>query len=463
MVCPKCGKNLPQGENLCRECGYRLENRPRQKKEKSRKKPRPILVASWPVKLAFWGVCVLVSLVFLAVGLYKGYYWIKSVRMSNYYENHQLTPPMMDEIVLNDGRPGRAITFYGNDGDLIYISELRQSYMIVAGVARVEIPDGAWFSANPNDAESAEVVITPVQIEENGKQTQLPPISFTVDAPDSPLSIVSPANGFEEIYASNYMINVKVTPGSRVLVDGVDVSDVVDYYGNLEVTVAVYPQGENVVSIVVETDHHKQTRKDVTIYREAFEIPMEITCTFPEQTTRNTFTVEGKTDPAAEIQVDTAYVDGTIEMDEEGNFSFDAKFERIGDNQVLFRSVQEGKKDTIISFSTYYLPSLAEYSKNAWQMDYDQMKKLTDVWKGRVFLCRGYYVETLSVDPSIIVMNVGSLENPKYVVMKNESAATSFVPDTSYDAYADVDGQYMWNDKYYPCLVMRYINKTKVE
>ena len=153
----------------------------------------------------------------------------------------------------------------------------------------------------------------------------------------------------------------------------------------------------------------------------------------------------------------------TIEMDEEGNFSFDAKFERIGDNQVLFRSVQEGKKDTIISFSTYYLPSLAEYSKNAWQMDYDQLKKLTDVWKGRVFLCRGYYVETLSVDPSIIVMNVGSLENPKYVVMKNESAATSFVPDTSYDAYADVDGQYMWNDKYYPCLVMRYINKTKVE
>ena len=462
MVCPRCGRNIPEGETLCRECGYRIEQKPPRKPRKKAPR-RPIFNAPASMRVAFWTVCVIVSVAILSLGIYKGYYWIKSVRLTSYYKNHRLNEPMMDEITLSDGRPGRAITFFGEDGDLIYISEMRQSYMIVAGVARVEIPDGAWFSVSPDDEESAHVVITPVEIKPSGKKIQLPPISFTVDAPESPLTIVSPQNDFEEIYASNYVISARVTPGSRVLVDGMDVSDVVDYYGNLEVNVAVYPQGENVVSIVVETEHHKQTRRDVTIYREAFEIPMEIKSTFPERTTRNTFTVEGVTDPNAQIVVDTPYEADSIAIDEKGNFSFKARFDVVGNNTVKFRAVENGLKDTIITFTTYYLPSLAEYSRHAWQMDYAQLSKLTETWKGRVFLCRGYYVETLSNDPSIIVMNVGTQDDAKYVVLKNESAATTFQRNVSYDAYADVDGQYRWNDKFYPCLVARYVSPTKTE
>ena len=461
MVCPKCGKNIPAGETLCRECGYRVEEAPARKAAPRKKKSRPIFTAPLPMRVAFWTAAVLLSVVILSLGIYKGYYWIKSVRLISYYKNHNLTEPMLDEITLNDGRPGRAITFFGEDGDLIYISELRQSYMIVAGVARVEIPDGTWFSIAPDDAESAQVVITPVQIAPSGKRTQLPPIEFTVAAPESPLKILSPSGGFEEIYAANYVISAQVTPGSRVLVDGLDVSDVVDYYGNLEVNVAVYPQGENVISIVVETEHHKQTRRDVIIYREAFEIPMEIKTTFIERSTRNTFTVEGTTDPTAQLVVDTPYEEDSLTMDAEGNFSFKAKFVTIGDNTVVFRATKPGLKDTTIAFTTYYLPSLAEYSRNAWRMDYAQLSKLTETWKGRVFLCRGYFVETLSYNPFIIVWNVGSPDEPKYLVLKNESAATSFETGVSYDAYADVEGQYRWHDKFYPCLIARYIDRTK--
>ena len=42
----------------------------------------------------------------------------------------------------------------------------------------------------------------------------------------------------------------------------------------------------------------------------------------------------------------------------------------------------------------YYLPSIAEYSRNAWKMDYEQLKTLYEAWHGRIFECNGVVVDS---------------------------------------------------------------------
>ena len=62
-----------------------------------------------------------------------------------------------------------------------------------------------------------------------------------------------------------------------MLVNGEDVTDVVDRSGLLSANVNVYPIGDNVISILVRTPNHVETRRDVTIYRAELEIEVDWT------------------------------------------------------------------------------------------------------------------------------------------------------------------------------------------
>ena len=202
---------------------------------------------------------------------------------------------------------GHAISFFAEDGDTIYIEELRESYMVVGGVARVEFPDYIWFDMDPSNIESANIKLSPILIKENGDKIKLPAFSMNVAVPEAPIKINSPAQAYNTVVTSIVGIDVSVVYGSQVIINGEDVSDRVDRSGGLNLNLNVHPIGENNISIIVRTDQHKEARRDLVFYRNEMEINLELDPSVSTTSQLAYMTVSGKTEPGAWIEVDTSH------------------------------------------------------------------------------------------------------------------------------------------------------------
>ena len=277
--------------------------------------------------------------------------------------------------------------------------------------------------------------------------------------PESPLSVSSPASDRITIVTGTYPLTLNVVPGSTVFVNGEDVTDSVDRSGLLSTHVRVDPIGDNVITLIVRTPRHKECRHELVIYRQHYDIELELDASVSDRSSARTMAVTGTVEPGAMISVDTDHIEESLSVDMvSGKFSFIAKFSTIGDNIVRFRATKEGKQDAIISFTVYYLPTLADYSANAWRMDYDGLSRLYEQWRGRIFLCRGEIIDIVNDgDTSYLIMDVGDTQR-QLVVLENQSSIASPTLGRRYAAYADVSGRYMYRSEYYPMLIARYMD-----
>jgi len=463
MICPHCGKRTPESSKVCVVCGFPVEKAAAAetaKAEIGRKDAalwltRAISILRTTIIVLLW----IISLIILGYGTYKGYYWYQSSKNAELYEKGLVPVPTLEAIELEDGRQGHVITFFGEDGDMIYIEELRRSYLVVGGEARVEIADSYWFETAAPEVQAAEIALTPVKTLVSGGKQLLPVIYFTVEVPVSPLRIISPSKDSPPILSSEYQLEFEVVPGSTVLVDGMDVTDLVNSMGEVSVNVAVYPQGDNPISILVRTAHHRETREDIVLYRQPMEIDLALAINTKKTSVLDAMSIRGTVDPRAKVSVETPYQEGSLTQDADGDFSFIATFDHIGYNTVTFRASQEGKQDSIISFQVYYLPTLNEYSRKAWAMDYKQLTQCWDIWKGRIFKCSGTVEAVLQTEPQVLVLDVSADGSGKYLIIENLSNLSITEPGGEFDFYADVSGtRKEYAGKRYPYLFGRYAN-----
>lgn len=457
MKCPYCGSFCADKTLYCPNCKQPLPTTaPAQPAEKPVQAPRergPILRR---VGLA---VATVATLCAVAIGIYKLVTWIDSYRLTRLYTRGAYTPTV-STVTLADLQQGHSIAFYGKDGDQIFLPEMNESLSISGGVARMEVADSDWFGPSVADVDSADITMSPMLISEKGTKTQLPLLNFTIDVPESPLVITSPASDRTNVVTSVYPLILNVVPGSTVFVNGEDVTRSIDRSGLLSTNVSVQPIGDNIITLIVRTPRHRETRKEIDIIRPHFDIELELDTTVSDRSASRTMAVTGKTEPGAMISVDTDYLEESLTMDmETGRFSFIARFTTIGDNVVRFRASREGKEDAVISFTVNYLPSLAEYSAKAWAMDYPQLKSLFEQWNGRVFQCKGELVDSVTDgDTQYLVMDVGDSSQQQLVILENRSSLASPTLGRRYVAYADVSGQYMYKSVYYPMLIARYLD-----
>lgn len=444
MKCPACGAENRRRDDVCFKCGARIRRTP----------------ARAAANAAMWTLFILAAAVVFSLLAYRVYFWFAAWQLNRVYASGARTEPQVEAIDLSNNRVGHAITFFGNDGDQVFIAELGRSYPFTGGVARIEVPDSEWFGENPEDAESAIVTLTPVVFREDGGRDELPAMELTIDAPTSPVTLINPTSTWADVNTSVYPLSLQVVPGSRVIVADSDVSDTVDYQGLLSVNINVYPQGENPVSVLVKTDNHKETRLDITLYRPYQEINLEPSLTLPKRSNRQNILISGSVDPAAAFSVDTPHVEDSVKVDEKGNFSFMAKLSVIGDNTVTFRATQEGKQDSVVSVNIYYVPSIDAYSRAAWKMDYENLLLCYEIWEGRVFLCDGRVAEVVVEDEKqTVYMDVGTEGVTQYIALENLSSVGTPEIGARYKAYADVVASLGYYDsKYCPQLICRYMS-----
>jgi len=447
LRCKYCGRQIKEGMKACPGCKRPLTHDDFKKKA-GKIKPRHIM--------ARLGVVLLFALITFAIVLF--------ISMRVYYKNEnqriteQYVSQTVETITLDNGMKGHALTFFGTDGDSVYITELKKSYMFVGGVARVEFADCIWFEDEPEETDAMEVTFSPIYISSAGKKTRIPVFVVNINKPESPVTIKTPSSSHLNVITSQTGLDMQVVYGSQVVINGEDVTDKVDRSGNLSLTLNIYPIGDNNVSIVVRTDNHTEARRDLVFYREKMDIEVEIATSVGNTSTLSYMTVSGKTEPGAMIVVDSDYDRSSLVIDQAtGKFSFKATFSTYGRNLVSFRATMEGRKDSSLSFYVSYLPAKAEYTRNAWKMDYAQLRLYYEQWNGRVFLCMGKIVDSFIQDGTrLAVMNVGNDSDVKLVVLENQSDIGRFNVGEEYAVYADVSGRLFYSDNYYPYLIARY-------
>ena len=447
MKCPNCGNDIDvrrdSAQRVCPICGQALPTREKR------------TVSHVVISVIIWAACAVI----FALLFYKVYYWFWEYRLERLYVRGSYAPTI-SEVSLSDGRVGHALIYYGKDGDQIFVPELGYSTMITGGTARFEFADSEWFQGmDVSEIDGADIVFSPVLISQTGEMTQLPAHETYISVPESPFRVTSPKENGLTVFTSTYTISGWVVPGSVVSINGEDITSYVDRAGNMSLDVRVRPINNNLYTFLVKTPNHRETRYDVTIYRQKLSIEVELDDNVSNRSSNATMVISGTTEPGCTISVDTVHLTDSLSFDmSTGEFSFIAKFENIGSNVVRFRASKPGVTDAVVSFSVYYVPSRAQYINTAWKMDYSQLRLLYEQWHGKKFRCDGKLIARFTEDDlEYLVMDVGT-DAQQLILLNNDSTLTDLAVGRSYTVYADVAGRHMYNASYYPLLIARYMD-----
>jgi hypothetical protein len=281
-----------------------------------------------------------------------------------------------------------------------------------------------------------------------GRETHLTPITYTVAIPLSPVRILSPETDFVQVHTSSYNVQLEVTPGSRVMIGGEDITDTVDEVGKVSYNPPVRPIGDNVISITVRAPYCRENNLTFTLYREPTDIPLDINTDTVTWTSSKdeSLVINGTSLIGASIDVEspTFSVD-TSKMNTTGEFSLEARLSN-GYNTIRIRASDPGREDAILEHVVYSLPPASIYTAKAWALtarDYSELLNNINqrIKTAQIYLCQGTITEIMSSNPQLAVMNTGTEASPQLVFLQNESSITWEVGKV-YRAYADVTGLY---------------------
>ncbi|MBQ7885682.1 MAG: hypothetical protein IJ313_02180 [Clostridia bacterium] len=378
------------------------------------------------------------------------------------------TSVIVTPTTLADGMPAHRITIFGKENATVYLREMQSSYVIADGKVEVTVPDYMWYDtesstyATPVETDTMDVSITPfIRYSQEGDQYQLDPIEFTVDVPLSPIYLLNPSTIRAEVGVSIFEVRINVEPGSTVIIDGANVSTLIRETGNVSKNVQVLPVGDNTISISVKSKYCRENKMEVTLHRAAQEIPLELDATVlvewnyepitnekyaaaspEEQAKMQRPSIGGTTLPGASITVDFPHENLEVDM-ATGDFSFTPLFSQLGNNDVVIRASYEGRADSVITHTVYYMPNADIYTRRAWDLDsqYTDLINYINIRKGTIYTGTGTVERIISTAPQMAIMNIGSETFEKLVMIEN-SSKTTWEVGTRYKIYGDAYGLY---------------------
>ena len=378
------------------------------------------------------------------------------------------TTVVVSPTTLMDGMPAHRITIFGKENATVYLREMQSSYVIADGKVEVTVPDYMWYDtesstyAKPVETDTMDVSITPfIRYSQEGDQYELDPIEFTVDVPLSPIYLLNPSTIRADVGVSIFEVRINVQPGSTVIIDGTNVSTLIRETGNVSKNVQVLPVGDNTISISVKSKYCRENKMEVTLHRAQQEIPLELDATVlvewnyepitnekyaaandEERAKMQRPSIGGTTLPGASITVDFPHEN--LELDPAtGDFSFMPLFSKLGNNDVVIRASYEGKADSVITHTVYYMPNADIYTRRAWDLDaqYTDLINYINIRKGTIYTGTGTVERIISTAPQMAIMNIGSESFEKLVMIEN-SSKTTWEVGTKYRIYGDAYGLY---------------------
>lgn len=397
-----------------------------------------------PFAIAIWLVRVLVVLALAFGG------WQLWTIVHSYVEEKSVSSESVNTLIETceiDGQPGHRITILAAEGTQCYISELTKSYVAVNGVITLNLADHVFYDEIENlEADSMTVTLTPTLIF-GGKETRKAPITYDIDIPASPLTLVSPESAWLEVTTSVYNITLQVAPGSKVIANNTDISDTVSEDGVVDYNPVVQAIGDNIISFTVRAPYCRESRLVVTLYREPMSIPIELSADTIARTDSDIIVLTATTKAGATITVETPYesIDDS-ELATTGKFTVRAKLTKIGYNDVIIHADYPGLEQSTLTHRVYYQMPADKYTIKAWALkpsDYTElMNNITmRINNAQIYECKGTVTQIISTNPQIVIMDTGTNGAEQLVMLQNETA-TTWVAGEKYRIFADVTGIY---------------------
>lgn len=368
-----------------------------------------------------------VLIVLAALALSVGGYFVINHFASTAVAVKENAPGVVVNAGLLDDLSAHTVLIPGAEGSTIYIRELHASYVVSDGFATVEIPDHIWYDNLEGSLdETMEVTLTPFLKSSSGRQTPLDPIHYTITIPLSPIELESPDSMRTTVSTTMASIKIKVRAGSHVTVNGKDYSDTVSSVsGEMVYNATIQPIGDNPFTIVVRSQYCRDNTITVTFYRARQDIPLDLAVGTYGTTDRKTMRVSATTMPGAYVEVITPYSDLNItELDTTGKFTFNAIFDKIGDNTISIIASYPGKKPSQVDHVVYYLPPADEYTVKAWPLSADGYAELLSnisvrAEKNQVYVVKGIVQYVVSDKPQMVVINTSDDGKSQPVLVQN--------------------------------------------
>ena len=390
-------------------------------------------------------LAVLLILALLGACGFFGWHYFQDRKEQELEENRAtVAASIMDELAAH------TIMIPGDEGAQIYIRELHASYIVSGGYATVEIADHSWYdNLDELTQESMEVTLTPFLKTASGQQKPLELITYTIDIPLSPITLMTPDSARTTVASSMYTMQFEVRPGSKVTINGKDVSDTINAQtGIFSYNATVQPVGDNVFTVRCRSQYCRETSLDIVLYRAPQEIPLDLAADTFTSTSYKTMTVSCTTLPGATVDVESPFSDLNItDLDSTGAFSFIAIFDHIGNNLIKISSSYPGKKTSTIEYTVYYVPPVDKYTSSAWPLnreaEYTELLGNISFRASRtqVYVITGKVDSFISEKPQQAVFYTSDDGKSRPVVLENYTK-TTWEKGVYYRIYADVYGNY---------------------
>ena len=408
--------------------------------------------------------------------------YLPSRRTEPLQERALITPSILNDL------PAHTVRIPGEEGQSIRIKEMKQSYLVVGGYATFEVPDYRWYEGSAeNPPETVIATLTPYLQTGAGEEKPLETISYEVDVPLSPLTLISPSSTFTEVSTTLYQIQFEVAENSSVFIyrgpyvpeadrkndteaakkmEREDLSDLVNTRnGQLTLNVTVQPQGNNDFTIETRAPYYRTNHMTITLYRAPQQINLDLS---PDIATRfnpspvedpsgakdskgkpimvePNLTVKGTTVSWATINVKSPHINlDTTRLDIDGSFSFEAVFDHFGDNIIEIEASAPGFETSVVRHKVYYVPVAAIYTRKAWDMNtqYTDYLNFSDkrIANTQIYLVEGTVTQILSERPAMAIFSLK--KNPERTVLITNYSSDTWVVGGKYRIFGDAYGLY---------------------
>ena len=359
---------------------------------------------------------VLILAAALLIGYQQGYKpYMERLKAQSLQERTIITPSILNEM------PAHIIRLPGEEGQIYWITELKNSYPVVGGYATIEVADYKWYETMENiTQETVTATITPYLRTSAGEQKQMQQVSFQVEVPESTLELVSPSTTTTRTYRQLYEIQFRVAKNSTVIINKENFSDLVNNTdGLITYNAPVAPIGDNEFVITTRAQYCREKTVTLNIYREPQQIRLDLAADIGTRysPTRKqdpvtgewyvpNMQISGTTVTWANIDVKTPYQNlDTTKLALNGTFSFEAVFDKIGYNTIIIEASADGYTSSKVEHEVYYVPVADIYTRTAWSMKDQYTDYLNNserrVANTQIYQCDGSITEIIATNPQI--------------------------------------------------------------
>lgn len=376
-------------------------------------------------------------------------------------------PQVLVTASILDDLAAHTISIPAPEGAQIYIKELRKYFIVTGGYATFQVPDYFFYELMENLTQpSMDVELTPFIRTSTGEQKQLESVRYTIDIPQSPITLLSPDTTNIEVSTPVYNIRFHVMQNSKVSINGEDYSSFVNTQnGYISYNAQVQPVGDNIINITVRSQYYRENSLTITIYRAVQDIPLDLASTLDDESSQPSMLIKATTRAGAAITVISPHKNLDIsQLGSTGVFSFEAVFSRIGINTVEIRADFQDKNPTTVKYDVYYLPNPDIYTKKAWALDSwgypDLLANMnTRIANTQIYVFTGPVKEIISTKPQLVILDTADGSGTERLVMVENQTKTQWTLGERYRIYGDAYGMY----GNIPRLIARYTYAPKAK